>query len=89
MEAEMNSKLFLEDEQGEYYLNITFEGLLRADSTARFNNYRTGFNIGIYSPNEIRAFEDLPPYEGGDYYFVPVNMAANDSDNLPITNKNE
>jgi hypothetical protein len=33
------------------------------------------FNIGVMSSNDIRALEDLPAYEGGDKYYVPVNLA--------------
>jgi hypothetical protein len=42
--------------------------------------YNKMFNIGVYSPNDIRRMEDLEPYEGGDKYFVPVNLSINDKD---------
>jgi HK97 family phage portal protein len=89
IEEELNRKLFLESEQDELYIDITFEGLLRTDTKTRFDNYRTGFNMGVYSPNEIRAFEDLPPYEGGDRYLVPVNMAVNDDELIKLQSNNE
>lgn len=89
IEEELNRKLFLESEQDELYIDITFEGLLRTDTKTRFDNYRTGFNMGVYSPNEIRAFEDLPPYEGGDRYLVPVNMAVNDEELIKLQSINE
>ena len=31
------------------------------------------FNIGSLNPNEIRAYEELNPYDGGDEYRVPMN----------------
>lgn len=78
IEEELSRKLFLESEQGIYYIDINFKGLLRTDTKTQIENYRTLFNIGVYSANDIRALEDLPPYEGGERYFVPVNMAVND-----------
>lgn len=74
LEEELGRKLFLESEQDEYYIEIDFRGLFRADTQARKDMYKEMFYIGVYSPNEIRALEDLPPYEGGDQYYVPVNM---------------
>ena len=87
IEEELNNKLFLESERDMLYIDITFEGLLRTDTKTRWENYRTGFNLGVYSPNEIRAFEDLPPYEGGDRRFVQVNMAINDNQLTQISNE--
>lgn len=78
IEEEFNYKLFLSAEDG-YYVDINFKGLLRTDVKTQIENYRTLFNIGVYSANDIRKMEDLPPYEGGDKYLVPVNMAVNDN----------
>lgn len=72
---ELNRKLFLESERAEYYIDIDFHGLLRADTAARKDYYTAMFNIGVMSSNDIRALEDLPAYEGGDKYYVPVNLA--------------
>lgn len=72
---ELNRKLFLESERAEYYIDIDFHGLLRADTAARKDYYTAMFNIGVMSSNDIRALEDLPAYEGGDRYYVPVNLA--------------
>jgi hypothetical protein len=30
--------------------------------------FRIGINTEIYSPNEVREFMDMNPYEGGDEY---------------------
>lgn len=77
-EEELNRKLFLESEQGEMYVDTEFKGLLRTAPAEQMEIYNKGFNIGVYSPNDIREMEDLPPYEGGDKYYVPVNLASND-----------
>lgn len=77
IEEELSQKLFLEAEQDSHYIKFNFKGLLRTDINSQINNYRTMYNIGVLSPNEIREMEDLAPYEGGDRRFVPVNMAVN------------
>ncbi len=54
--------------------------LLRADIQTRYNAARVGLLTGFLSPNEVRAGEDLPPVEGGDEVYRPLNMAALGSD---------
>ena len=85
IEEELSRKLFLEREQGTYYVDINYKGMLRTDVSAQIENYNKMFNIGVYSINEIRAMEDLEPVEGGDTHYVPVNLA---SSNTPINNGN-
>lgn len=82
---ELNRKLFLESERAEYYIDIDFHGLLRADTAARKDYYTAMFNIGVMSSNDIRALEDLPAYEGGDKYYVPVNLQS--ANNQPNNNE--
>lgn len=82
---ELNRKLFLESERAEYYIDIDFHGLLRADTAARKDFYNAMFNIGVLSSNDIREFEDLPAYEGGDKYYVPVNLQS--ANNQPNNNE--
>jgi HK97 family phage portal protein len=49
-------------------------GLMRADSATRASYYQTCMNLGIYSLNEVRELETLPPVEGGDVRFVTLNV---------------
>ena len=53
-------------------------GLMRGDSSARANFYRTLSNLGTLSPNDIRDLEDLNPIAdpAGDSYFLMTNMAT-------------
>lgn len=88
LEEELNRKLFLEREKAEYYIDIDFRGLFRADTATRKDWYREMFYIGVFSSNDIRALEDLPAYEGGDKYYVPVNLQSADGNNQ-INNSNE
>lgn len=75
-EEDLNRKLFLERERGEFYVEIDFRGLFRADTATRKDWYKELFYIGVFSPNEIRALEDMPAYEGGDAHYIPVNMTT-------------
>jgi HK97 family phage portal protein len=66
---------FLMDEDG---LDPEFDmqRLLRADQKSRGDFYKTMFNLGAYSPDDIRIREGDDPVEGGDQRFVPVNMTV-------------
>jgi HK97 family phage portal protein len=56
------------------YAKYALEGLLRGDSKARSAFYTSMWNLGALSTNEIRAFEEQPPVEGGDVRYRPLNM---------------
>lgn len=49
-------------------------GLLRGDAKTRSEYYKNMNIVGAISANEIRALEDMNAYEGGDTYFVQMNM---------------
>jgi HK97 family phage portal protein len=56
------------------YAEYTVEGLLRGDSQARAEFYRTMREVGAMSANDIRAKENMEPIEHGDTYLQPLNM---------------
>jgi HK97 family phage portal protein len=62
--------------RGRLYFKHNAEGILRADTAARAAYYSSMFNIGALSINEIRAYEDKDPVEGGDIHLVPMNMTT-------------
>ena len=80
--AEERQDLYLlteADRAAGYYTSYDLKGLLRGDSAARSALYKSLWNIGAMSSNEVRAAEDLNPYDDGDRYFVqgasvPVDM---------------
>lgn len=76
IEQQINRKLFLDAEQDTYFAEHLFDAILRTDLTTRLNAYQVGRAIGIYSPNEIRAKENLNPIPGGDTYSLQVVGAA-------------
>ncbi|HEY1178600.1 MAG TPA: phage portal protein [Phytomonospora sp.] len=56
------------------YAHYGIEGLLRGDTAARATFYESMWRIGAFSTNEIRAYEEQPPVEGGDVRYRPLNM---------------
>ena len=56
------------------YAHFSVEGMLRADSAARAAFYKEMWYLGVFSTNDIRAFEELAPVTGGDTRYVPLNM---------------
>lgn len=69
-EKELKRKLFTGDQRKDYFIEFNITGLLRGDSKARSDYYRSMFSIGAMNPNRIRQLENEAPYEGGDQYFA-------------------
>lgn len=74
IEEEFNRKLLRDDEFEEYYFLFGLNGLLRGDAKTRSEYYKNMNIVGAMSANEIRSLEDMNRYEGGDEYFVQMNM---------------
>lgn len=53
------------------YAEYTIEGLLRGDAKARAAFYEAMVRIRAMNPNEVRARENLEPYDGGDEFINP------------------
>ncbi len=74
IEEELNRKLLRHDEFEDYYFLFGLNALLRGDAKTRSEYYKNMNFVGAMSANEIRAYEDMNAYEGGDEYFVQLNM---------------
>jgi HK97 family phage portal protein len=55
-------------------LKHNLAGLERGDYKTRIEGYAKGRQWGLYSINDIREMEDLPPVDGGNTYLEPLNM---------------
>lgn len=77
-EQGLDQALMTAAERQRYYTKYVVKGLLRGDSAARATFYQGMFNIGVYSQNDIRELEDDNPIDGGDTYYVPLNMIPAD-----------
>lgn len=67
------------------------KALLRADFESRMRALEFGTRSGVYSPNEARRFEGLPPVEHGDeprvqMQLVPLSHSAAQADAKEQTN---
>lgn len=83
-EQEFARKLLTADEKrnGKYFVRFNLDGLLRGDTQSRAAYYNTMFNIGAMSPNDIRELENFNRREGGDEYFVPLNMQGSETEEI-------
>jgi HK97 family phage portal protein len=59
-----------------YFVEFNLDGLLRGDAASRSAYYTRMVQIGAFSPNDVRAFENMNPYDGGDVYFRQTNTTA-------------
>jgi hypothetical protein len=62
-------------------MKFSLDALLRADYATRVAGYSSALQAGWMSINDVRAFEDMRPADGGDVYRVPlanVNVSAAD-----------
>ena len=70
--------LFTDADRRTHVAEFLVAALLRGDIKARYEAYALGRQNTFLSANEIRAFENLNPIEGGDVYENP-NIATNNS----------
>jgi len=73
-EQTITRKLLIGDDSTKYFAEFLIEGLLRGDSQSRAQYYKELFYMGSLSPNDIREKENMNPIDGGDEYYVPLNM---------------
>lgn len=82
-EEEINAKALTPQQAKEGYLyKFNEKALLRADSKTQMENLSKAVNNGIYTPNEARAYIDMPWQEGGDILmvngnYIPITMVGN------------
>lgn len=65
------TRLLGEEEQAALYVEFDTNSLVRADIAARFEAYAKAIAARVLNPNEARAKENMPPYEGGDEFINP------------------
>lgn len=81
--AEAEYKLLRARERSEdtHYLEHNTAAILRGDLKSRYEAYAVGINNRFLCPNEVRRRENLPAYEGGDEFLVPLNIGQGGADN--------
>jgi len=74
LEQEFNKKLIFQGNKVKTYFEHNVNALLRGDAKSRAEYYKSLFNVGAISPNEIRRKENMNDIEKGNTYYVPMNM---------------
>lgn len=74
IEEELNRKLLPSTEIKSHFFKFNTNALMRGDTKTRSEYYKNMYLISAMNPNEIRALEELNPYEGGSEYFTQQNM---------------
>ncbi|MGA9851851.1 MAG: phage portal protein [Gammaproteobacteria bacterium] len=75
-EQRLNADLLSAKGRAAYFIEFDVSHLMRGDSAMRTAYYQAMFNMAAMCPNEIRDSEGLNPIEGGDQYYVMVNLAS-------------
>ena len=70
-EQEIALKLFNDTERDSLTAAFNTNSLTRADFLQRMQGYQSAIASRVLNPNEARAWENLPPYEGGDKFSNP------------------
>jgi len=86
LEKRLERDLLSDNDRLRYQIKFNTKGLLRADTQQQTLQYVQYLQTGIYTRNEIRAFEDMPPYNDqvSDKPFSPTNLTT---DNVPGANQ--
>lgn len=76
IQAECEKKLFKPKDQGKFFVEFDLSTFLKTDDAARGAFYKTLFDMGAITPNQIIMAEGGNPYEGGDTYWIEANNYA-------------
>jgi HK97 family phage portal protein len=79
IECELEKKLYTESEREFIDVKFDVSSILRVDLKSKAEYYRTLFNIGVLTINEIRNDIDMQPIENGDKTLLQVNMTTLDN----------
>ena len=75
-ELEFERKLFSPEERNAIDVRFDTSGLVRLDVTAQSNYYKSLYNMGAVTPNEIRRETLRPPVPDGDNVFIQGAMTT-------------
>jgi HK97 family phage portal protein len=86
IEAEIQRKLMPSFGRKANKLSVAYDiyPIIRGDFASQMNGFATGKQWTFYTTNEIRAKLGENPVEGGDVFYVPLNMVPIGKDGLPV-----
>ena len=76
IEGEFALKLLTEEDRADYFLEYDTDDITAADTSARATAYAQFRSAGIYTANELRRLENLPPMAGGDVLENPYTTTG-------------
>lgn len=83
IESALEDRIIAGEDLTAYGVEFDVSGLLRADTSARADFILKLRTAGVVSPNEARAWESLPPVEGGEDLRAPLNSNVSDKRGRP------
>ena len=57
-----------------YGIKFSMNGYARANMAARGEFYQKGIRNGWFCDNDVREWEDMPPYDGGDKFYISKDL---------------
>lgn len=69
-------RIFRNRNEADHYVKFSLDGLLRGDYKARMEGHQIAITNGVFSRNEVRELEERNPYDGGEKFLTPLNMAV-------------
>jgi HK97 family phage portal protein len=72
-----------EERESGLYAKFLLNGLMRGAAKDRAEFYYKMWQMGVFSPNDILALEEMNPYEGGEKHYIQTNTAAVEDGGMP------
>jgi phage portal protein BeeE len=88
IDNEVNRKLYRPSQRRRTKAVLRVAELLSNDYESKANYYLSMFQVGAYSPNEIRKELNRPLIPDGDKSYVQVNLTEVGKEPEPMQNKN-
>ncbi|MGO4389440.1 phage portal protein [Microvirga sp. 2YAF29] len=82
-EGAIRRAVFSKDERATYFAEYLTDDLARADLSKRAESYQKLIAARVINPNEARAAENRPPYDGGNEFINPNVTATPAAGNTP------
>lgn len=79
-ETALNKDLLLEKEKGKYFFEFDVKEIIKANTTDRYNAYKTAKETGFMTLNEIRRAENMNYIEGLDVVNVGLGAVLYDTE---------
>lgn len=76
LEETFRLSLLDEKQKNTHSIKFKYNTMLRVDANTRATYYKTRFDTGSITPNEIREYEDENGFHGGDECYLQLNLST-------------